>query len=116
MSSDKHRTGADRPIDPVEVSAGAPAPERGAMGEPAYPDAVMAAFHRVYTDFQVRECDRTEADDLDLLEAHGLMRSRILGKREDPSAYGDSLEPGDRRYDWTKAGVALFPPSPERGR
>jgi hypothetical protein len=66
---------------------------------------VLDAFKQTYFDLVHRENERTGAD-MALLEKAGLMRSRIL--TEDDDFFGiDSLEPGDRCYEFTRAGQAL---------
>ncbi len=67
---------------------------------------VAAAFRQAYKDFVVRDTDRTDAD-LGLLEASGIMVSRVLA--DDDDFFGlDSLEPGECCYEFTRYGQALL--------
>lgn len=67
---------------------------------------VAAALMQAHLDFCVRDTDRTEAD-LDLLEHHGLMVSHVLA--EDDDFFGlDSLEPGERCFNFTARGLAAI--------
>ena len=70
------------------------------------PAPVAAAFRQAYEDFVVRDTDRTSAD-LGLLETSGIMVSKVLA--EDDDFFGlDSLEPGERCYEFTRYGQALL--------
>jgi hypothetical protein len=63
---------------------------------------IDAALRRVHKAFNVGEMDRTDIDDLDLLESAGLMLRRKVTKHDT----FDSLEPGEDVYEFNKSGVA----------
>ena len=69
---------------------------------------VIAATKRVSTIF-AQGCDRCDIDDLDLLEANGLM---VQGVIEQPS---DTLEEGDTAWFFNADGEALVLALKEQG-
>ena len=70
---------------------------------------VLRSFVNVYRDLVVRECDRTDARDLETMEAFGLMRSRVIVDEDDDAVvFGDTMEIGDTVYEWTASGRALI--------
>lgn len=66
-----------------------------------------AHFDQVYEDLVTLDTDRTNADSLERMEELGIMASKILTSDDD--LFGlDSLEVGDRCWNFTEKGAALI--------